>query len=137
MCPHPAYSALRLALLGGKVLDSFHKSRRCRGSIRQVRRPIGRPGRENHIVTYLADEHFPGPELKLPGQPYCLVAVIHEDLGFAMHGSGSLWHIHFVYASKDRVQETQLAAGRGWPCRDSALIPRPDSSIQPAVVANI
>jgi hypothetical protein len=54
----------------------------------QVGRPVGRAGRQDYVAAFFADEYFLNVELKVFWQAYRLVAIIHEDFGFALHGCG-------------------------------------------------
>src|SRR5438876_12390814 len=98
-CPCPACSAPSgLALLHGEILDVFHE---CVGGDRpalEIGPPIGWAGRQDHILTLLANEHFARAELELFRQPHGLTAIVHEHLGSSLHGRIPPW-IYAVYIS--------------------------------------
>src|SRR2546427_9317253 len=64
----------------------------------EIRPPIGWSGRQDHILTLLANEHFAGAELELFRQPHGLAAIVHEHLGSSLHGRIPPW-IDAVYIS--------------------------------------
>src|ERR1700730_6474126 len=92
-CQCPACSAPSgLSLLHGQILDLLHE---CVGRDRtalEIRPPIGWAGRQDHILTLLANEHFAGAELELFRQPHGLAAIVHEHLGSSLHSRTPPWN---------------------------------------------
>src|SRR5258708_4321610 len=95
MYEHVSVSSMYRAILGlpllyGQVLDVRHERIRCDGTALEVRPPIRRAGRQDHILTLFANEHFVGAELKLFRQPHRLASVVHEHLGSSLHRGTSI-----------------------------------------------
>src|SRR6266540_183911 len=95
MYEHMSVSSMYRAILGlpllyGQVLDVRHERIRCDGTALEVRPPLRRAGRQDDILTLLADEHFLGVELKLLRQPHRLAPVVHEHLGSSLHRRTSM-----------------------------------------------
>src|SRR5687767_4806243 len=89
-CPCPACSGPSgLALLHGEILDVLHERvGRDRATV-EIRPPIRRAGRQDHILALFANEHFIRTELELLRQPHGLAAIVHEHLGSSLHGLDS------------------------------------------------
>src|SRR3990172_9519471 len=102
MCPCRACTGPSgLALLHGQVLNVLHELLGGDGAGLEIGDPILWAGRQDHILTLLANEDFVRAELELLGQPYRLAAIVHEHPGSSGHGT-LLGHIHKYMPSGSR-----------------------------------
>src|SRR5262245_12436996 len=109
MCPCPTCSAPSgLAFLDGQVLDGGHE--RVRGDRRgfEIRVPVARTGRQDHVLALLADEHLVRRKLVLLRQADRLAAVGHENLRGAGHVESSDGIMPYTFRIWRRVLYTCL-----------------------------